>query len=98
MTSASRDVQPTNHRRQLSAGSASSLLLASADDVELNRFSQQHSLTAADAGGHHGNHEQSTDDERLLSNAFDNTQRECINSHQSAGLASPSHVPRLNLY
>jgi len=43
MTSASRDVQLTNHRRQLSADSASSLqcslLLANADDVELNRLS-----------------------------------------------------------
>jgi len=45
MTSSSRDVQLTNHRRQLSADSASSLqislLLANADDVELNRFSRQ---------------------------------------------------------
>ena len=44
VTSASRDVQLTNHRRQLSADSASSLqsslLLANINDVELNRLSR----------------------------------------------------------
>ena len=46
MTSGSRDVQLTNHRRQLSADSTSSLqnslLLVNADDVELNRFTRHH--------------------------------------------------------
>jgi len=49
VTSASRDVQLTNHRRQLSADSAtslqSSLLLANIDDVELNRFTR-HATTS----------------------------------------------------
>jgi len=40
MTSESRDVQLANHRRQLSADSTSSLLLANADDLELNRFTR----------------------------------------------------------
>ena len=44
VTSPSRGVQLTNHRRQLSADSASSqqssLLLLNIDDVELNRFSR----------------------------------------------------------
>ena len=44
MTSPSRDVERTNHRRQLSADSASSLLwLANADDVHLSRFAADES-------------------------------------------------------
>lgn len=46
-----RDVQLTNHRRQLSVDSTfslqSSLLLANADDVELNRFSSRQHVSGA---------------------------------------------------